>query len=150
MKDFIQNADLLIDAFGKFPTFHDAEVIEMNLKRRTKDELFPILSSLIYIKNYKTGEKFVINLVFKSIFGLKLENFGHQNVLGNLFISEFSDEFFNETKKDKRILGVVGKAEIERLNYYVKFEYCFGVEAEFLCGEIVMDSVNPYTGVSES
>src|SRR5215203_3260126 len=141
MKAKIQNAELLINAFGQFPTFHDAEVVQILLKRKNNREYCPTLEALIRISNYKTGNKFLVNLLFKYIFGLKLENFNHQNVLGDLYITEFSEEFFEKSKHDKRLLGVVSKAEIERLNYYVKFEYCFGIEAEFLCGEIIIDSM---------
>lgn len=141
MQEKIQNAELLIDIFGKFPTFHDAEVAEIILKRKDKVERCSTFEALIIISNYRTGDRFLVNLIFKNIFGLKLENFNHQNVLGGLYITEFSEEFFENTKHDKRLLGVVSEAEIEKLKCYVKFEYCFGIEAEFLCNEIIVDSV---------
>ncbi len=72
---------------------------------------------------------------------MKLENFNHQNVINGLEISNFSDNYFEKIKNDVRLLGVVSETEIERLNFYVKFEYCFGVEAEFLCQSVVIDSV---------
>ena len=141
METFIKDSDLLIQAFGKFPTFHDAEVVEISLKRHFGEELCPTLFAFIRIKNYQTNEIFLVNLIFKSIFGLRLENFNHQNVLGDLLISDFSEELFEKIKNDERLLGVVGERKLENLNYYVKFEYCFGVEAEFLCGEIILKSV---------
>ena len=142
MKEKIQNSELLIETFGKFPTFHDAEVVQISLKRKNSGRYCPTLEALISISNYNSVEKFLVKLVFINIFGLKLENFNYQNVLGNLYVSDFSEEFFENTKHDKRLLGVVSKTEVERLNYYVKFEYCFGIEAEFLCNEVVIDSVN--------
>jgi Immunity protein 50 len=141
MQKYIKNAELLIQKFGYFPIFHDAEVIEISLKRRFEGKLCPTLSTLIQITNYKTKESFLVELLFKSIFGLRLENFNHQNVLNDLLISEFSQEFFDKIKTDERLMGVVGKRELENLNYYVKFEYDFGIEAEFLCGEIILESV---------
>lgn len=141
MEKHIKNSDLLIRKFGSFPGFHDAEVVEISLKRRFERKICPVLYALIQIKNYQTGESFLVELLFKSIFGLRLENFNHQNVLNDLFISEFSQEFFDTIKTDARLMGVVGKRELDNLDYYVKFEYCFGIEAEFLCGEIILESV---------
>lgn len=142
MKEKIQNVELLINAFGKFPTFHDAEVVQILLKRKNDGKYCPTLEALILISNYNAGEKFLINLIFKYIFGLKLENFNHQNVLSDLYITDFSENFYEDTKHDKRLLGVVSQEEISRLNYYVKFEYCFGIESEFLCNEVIVGSVN--------
>jgi hypothetical protein len=153
MKYDIQNVELLTNVFGKFPSFHDAEVIQIILKSKKNDKLCPTLEALIrsYEMSSKQDEQgknlykhhYLVNLKFKYIFGLKLENFNHQNVLGSLIISEFSNEYWESIKQDSRLLGVVGKQEIERLNFHVKFEYCFGIEAEFLCSEVVVESVTP-------
>src|SRR5687768_8660126 len=142
MKEKIQNSELLIETFGKFPTFYDAEVVQILLKRKNNGKYGPTLEASICIINYNSGEKFLVKLSFMNIFGLNLENFNYQNVLGDLYVSDFSEEFFENIKHDKRLLGVVSKTEVEGLNYYVKFEYCFGIEAKFLCSGIVIDSVN--------
>ncbi len=141
MQSSIQNVELLTNIFGKFPSFHDAEVVQIALKRKEEGKICPTLEVLINIEQYNLGNSFLVNLKFTNIFGLKLENFNHQNVLGDLDIEEFSDQYWESIKQDSRLLGVVSQNEIERLNFYVKFHYCFGIEAEFLCGEIIVDSV---------
>jgi hypothetical protein len=146
MKNKIQNAELLTDIFGKFPSFHDAEVVQIILNRKVNNKFCPTLEALINIEQYNLGNSFLVNLKFTNIFGLKLENFNHQNVLGDLTIETFSDKYWESIKHDSRLLGVVSPKEIERLNFYVKFHYCFGVEAEFLCNEVIVDSVNLLSG----
>ncbi len=141
MEKNIQNTEILIDIFGKFPSFHDAEVVQVAIKRKDSGEYCPTFNALIKINNHNSGDDFLVDLKFKSIFGLKLENFNHQNILGDLEIREFSDKYFEELKSDDRLLGVVGNQEIERLNLYVKFYYCFGIEAEFLCQSVSIESV---------
>ena len=145
MKSNIQNTELLTAIFGKFPSFHDTEVVQITLKRRDGNERCPTLETLINIKQYNLVSSFLVNLKFTNIFGLKLENFNHQNVLGDLDIEEFSDEYWETIKNDSRLLGVVSQNEIERLNFYIKFHYCFGVEAEFLCDEVIVASVTEFT-----
>jgi hypothetical protein len=141
MKGDIQNSELLIDVFGKLPSFHDAEVVQIMLKRNENNKRCPTLEGLINVKQYNLGRSFLINLKFTNIFGLKLENFNHQNVLGDLEIEDFSNEYWETIKNDSRLLGLVSQNEIERLNFHIKFHYCFGIEAEFLCEEVIVDSV---------
>ncbi|HEX8250209.1 MAG TPA: Imm50 family immunity protein [Pyrinomonadaceae bacterium] len=141
MEDKVQNAELLIDIFGKFPSFHDAEVWKITLNRKVSEKPSPTLEALIYV--YSSGKKCLVNLEFTGFFGLKLENFNHQNALGDLEIREITEPDFNEYGTDARLLGVTGKNEIQRLKFYVKFHYCFGVEAEFLCSSVSVASVEP-------
>ena len=151
MENFIQNSNLLIDAVGKFPTFHDAEVLEITLKRKDGAKSSPTLQTIIrivrlieQIKDEKVSLlhlKYDVDLTFTDICGLKLENFNHQNVLSDLYVSDFSDEYWNSIKDDPGMRDVVSQSESDRLNYYVKFEYCYGIEAEFLCGSITANSV---------
>ena len=145
MENKIKNIELLTNIFEKFPSFHDAEVLQITLKRKEDGKFCPILETLIDIKHYGLDNSFLVNLKFKGIFGLKLENFNHQNVLGNLSIQNFSEEYWESIKRDSRLLGVVSQKEIDRLNFYVKFHYCFGMEAEFLCNEVIVDSVKLLT-----
>jgi hypothetical protein len=141
MEDKVQNAELLVDIFGKFPSFHDAEVWKITLNRKEIEKPSPTLEALIYV--YSSGNKCLVNLEFTGVFGLKLENFNHQNALGDLEIREIDEQDFNKYRTDARLFGVVGKNELQRLKLYVKFHYCFGVEAEFLCGGVNLVSVEP-------
>lgn len=149
MENLIQNAQILAAAIGRFPTFHDAEVIELTLIRKSAENNFPSLETVVRVVDVKTiGEKselvyskFDVKLKFVGIFGLKIENFNHQNVISDLIIKKVTDENFQPLKTDVRLLGVVGKSEIEKIKLSVKFEYCFGVEAEFLCDSAHVNSV---------
>ncbi len=141
MENIIQNAESLIEIFGRFPSFHDAEVWKIILNRRGSENHLPALEALIYV--YSSGRKCLVNLEFAGIFGLKLENFNHQNVLGDLEIREIAEQDFDEYRGDARLFGVTGKNEVQRLKLYVKFHYCFGIEAEFLCAGVNLISVEP-------
>jgi hypothetical protein len=153
INDKIQNVELVINAFGKFPSFHDAEVIRITLEREYDGAKCPALHALIRGFAYTPIEndpdkKFLrtnydVNLIFTDLFGLKLENFNHQNVLGELTISDFSRDHLDRLRGDDRLLGLVSKQQIDDLRFYVKFEYCFGIEAEFLCESVIVGSVRP-------
>lgn len=145
MENKILNSEVLVDIFGKFPSFHDSEVVQIIIKRKESGKFCPTPEALISIKHYGLDNSFLVKLSFKYIFGLKLENFNHQNVLASLSIESFSEEHLESIKQNSRLLGVVNQEEIERLNFHVKFHYCFGVEAEFLCNDVIIDSVNLLT-----
>lgn len=151
--DKVQNVELLINAFGKFPGFHDAEVVRVTLEREYNGVKCPTIHALIRGFAYTPIEnnpdkKFLrtdydVNLIFRGILGLKLENFNHQNVLNELIISDFSRDGLERLRGDDRLLGLVSKQQIDDLRFHVKFEYCFGIDAEFLCESIIVDSVTP-------
>lgn len=141
MENKIENAEMLIDVFGRFPSFHDAEVWKITLNRKVIEKPSPTLEALIYV--YSSGKQCLVNLEFTGVFGLKLENFNHQNALGDLEIREMLEEDFKKYRTDARLFGVTTKNEVKRLNFYVKFYYCFGVEAEFLCSSVEIASVEP-------
>lgn len=153
INDKIQNVELLIETFGKFPSFHDAEVVRVILERKYDGANSPTMNALIRGFAYTPIEddpdkKFLrtdydVNLTFSGIFGLKLENFNHQNVLGHLYITDFSVDHLDRLRGDYRLLGLVKQEQINDLQFYIKFEYCFGIDAEFLCESVIVDSVTP-------
>ena len=67
MEKNIQNRELLIDIFGKFPSFHDAEVVQVAIKRKNDGEYCLTFNSLIKINNHNSGDDFLVDLKFKSI-----------------------------------------------------------------------------------
>lgn len=152
MQNYLQNAELLVETIGKFPTFHDAEVLEISLKRSAAEKLSPprleTTIRIIEIEAQTSEEKsvyiyhqFDVQLSFTNIFGVKIENFNHQNVIDDVVVKEVESEDFRRFEGDDRLLGVVSDEEINRLKLSVKFEYCFGVEAKFLCDSIIVESV---------
>lgn len=55
MKSKIQNIESLTNIFGKFPSFQDAEVLQITLKRKDGIEICPTLEALIIVKQYNLG-----------------------------------------------------------------------------------------------
>lgn len=56
MENKIQNTELLMNIFGKFPNFHDAEVVQTALKRKENGEYCPTLEASVLIKHYDLGD----------------------------------------------------------------------------------------------
>jgi hypothetical protein len=139
LENQIQNVELLTDLFGCFPSFHDSEVVQLILDRKVDGKFCPTLTAKIRVYNSKINS--LVTMKFTQIFGLKLENFNHQNVLGDLKIEEIVRTDFKGFENDERLLGVISKSEIEQQNFKVKFEYCFGIEADFLCSSIIIEDV---------
>lgn len=135
----IQNAELLTKLFERFPSFHDSEVVQVILDRKVEGKVCPTLTAKIRVFDAKIN--CLATLKFFYIFGLKLENFNHQNVLGDLEIKAVEREDFESFENDKRLLGIVSKDEVGRQNFKVKFYFCFGVEADFLCSTILVEDV---------
>jgi hypothetical protein len=145
INDKIQNVELLTETLGKFPSFHDAEVLRVTFEREHREAKGPTMESLIRVLVFQSGKmaSYDVNLIFTGLFGLKFENFNHQNVLGNLYITDFSKDHLDRLRGDYRLLGLVKQQQIDGLVFYVKFEYCYGIEAEFLCESVIVDSVTP-------
>src|SRR3954470_1120064 len=92
----IQNSNLLTDIFGRWPSFHDAEVVCIVLDRGERRpyleasiHLFEITSQIEHgayvLKNHTLA-----TLRFIEIYQLKLDDFNHQNVLFGLNIGDIS------------------------------------------------------------
>jgi hypothetical protein len=102
ISDRIAGAEKLLAVFGKWPSFHDAEVVRINLDRRSPDsEHEPILEALIHTWEmtreidaagfYGTRHHALVHLRFRGFDELQLEGFNHQNVLFDLSISDVKD-----------------------------------------------------------
>lgn len=78
--------------FGEWPSFHDAEVIEVRLSVEE--------ASLIRLRTWKMSKEIdsrghyvrtqqvVVSFELHGVFGLELFEFGHQNVLNGLFVDK--------------------------------------------------------------
>lgn len=96
----IENSTLVTDWFGYWPSFHDSEIISINLHRSLRGiENGAILSASIYSFQmtseldensfYKLIKHCVIELEFLNIESFELEGFNHQNAIDSI---EFSQE----------------------------------------------------------
>ncbi len=132
----IQNSHLLTDVFGKFPSFHDAEVHQFNLVRGETRSFNPTLFALIHVfqmtsevdeKNrYVLKNHVLVEFRFSKISDLEIAGFNHQNVSQFLKMTEVSD------------------AEEGNTEFEVLFEGIFGVSVKFICEAISVESVKTY------
>lgn len=98
----IENSELLEKIYGRWPSFHDAEIHELKLSR-IGITTGPILDLVVYVfqttreiddKGYfKTINNYLVTIRFEKIENLKLEDFNHQNVLWDLDIEDNNKVF---------------------------------------------------------
>jgi hypothetical protein len=130
----IHNVHLLTDVFGRFPTFHDAEVVSVSLDRivgvganlSSKIHVFEMTAEVGDNGRYVLKNHILVDFSFEKIWNLDLKGFNHQNALFGLTIAERKD------------------AETQELDFEVTFEEAFGFSATFECESIKVNSVEPY------
>jgi hypothetical protein len=131
----IENGYLLTGIFGRWPSFHDAEVLHIELNRGETRKFNPYLQAAIHVYEVTSqveGRRRImknhvaVTFRFIEICKLRLEEFNHQNVLQDLCISDVSDR------------------QLERIKFDVSFDGIFGVSAKFECHLISIESVEPY------
>jgi hypothetical protein len=132
----ILNAHLLTDRFGRFPSFHDAEVVHMALHRRDRHSFDPSLESSIRVfemsgeiderGSYRLKNEVLVLFRFSKIVNLSLADFNQQNVLSHLEITHLSDRAGDKVK------------------FKVAFSGIFGLTAQFHCDSVSIESVEPY------
>ena len=133
----IQNSRSLTDIFGRFPSFHDAEVLRITLDRGEAQPFSPYLEATIHVfemdpqvdesGGYGLKNNFAVTFRFDKVVELSLEDFNHQNVLQELIVIDVSDR------------------QLEMVKFQVSFDGIFGVSAKFQCHSISIESVEPYT-----
>src|SRR5688572_9083676 len=119
IEEKILNIHLLTDIFGRFPSFHDAEVLKITLNRELRGSFSPSLEAVIHVfertseigenNKYLLKNHSAVTFRFEQIYQLAVEDFNHQNVLQGLRITDFS------------------KSQPESLKFEVFFEGIFGV-----------------------
>jgi len=125
--ELIVGSEKLRAVYGKWPRFHDAEVIEVHLWRGETgraDEQFAarVLTVKVHLlQEAPTSREMVAVLQFDGVDDFRMEGFNHQNVLLGIEIKERSGK---EPGSD-------GPAD-----FVVKFEGAFGMSASFRCGGI--------------
>lgn len=133
----IQNCHLLTDIFGRLPSFHDAEVLSINLSRgksayspesilEATIHVFEMTSEINERGEYVLRNHVLVKFLFSKIVNLNLTDFNHQNVLNSLQIVHLSDK------------------EEHKVKFRVIFEGIFGVKAKFHCSSVSVESVEPY------
>jgi hypothetical protein len=137
----IVGSDKLTSIFGRWPSFHDAEVHEIQLERghiNTDNRVreFPRLTAKLHLWSmtnevdekgyYVTTKHTLATIRFYDVSDLKLEDFNHQNAIFGL--------------------GVEQKTRDEGPTPYfaVDFDPSFGVEVTFSCLRIEVIEAKPY------
>ncbi len=88
--DQIPGGQALLDWFGYVPSFHDAEIVGLDL-RRTGQSLLRIHYFIApYVAEHEQGGSYVferhtvVTFALEDIMDLQLDGFSHQNVIGGL------------------------------------------------------------------
>jgi hypothetical protein len=135
----IRGAEQLTTIFGRWPSFHDAEVVRLTLDRvSTVDGAFgPSLSVDVYVfeagpdvtssGTYVLRHETLVSFRFLEVDQLEINEFNQQNAIWDLSITDISDR------------------QLERAKYEVRFAASFGMSAAFLCLDAEVLSVRPWT-----
>jgi hypothetical protein len=132
--DRVLGAEKLTSVFGYWPSFHDAEVVRLELDRRASNEGHgPTLNMLVHafeITNevgpdgcYVLKHHVLVHFRFHDVVELQLEGFNHQNVLFGMAITDLSER------------------QGEHIHYQVRLEAAFGMDASFQCHQVEVVSV---------
>ncbi len=130
----IGNINLLVDVFGRFPSFHDAEVVRIVLNRAgvktrpTLDAQIHVFEMTSELKDgrYVLKHHTLVTFQFIEVDSLSLDGFNNQNVLSGLSINDVSDH------------------QLDNTNFEVSFDGIHGVDAQFTCLSIRIVDVTPF------
>jgi hypothetical protein len=134
--DKVEHGKLLTDIFGRWPSFHDSEVISLELFRDPKGTNEPSLRAKIYVfeatpevdnRGFFILKNHVLaTLIFRGIDDNSIAGFNQQNVLSDIVITYISSR------------------QLDQIKFEVHFPSIFGVEAEFKCRTIEVEAVEPF------
>ena len=130
----IEHSDKLIRIFGRWPSFHDAEVLRLVLDRTGPEgptldvhvHVFAATSDVDSTGHYVLKDHTLVILRFTEVAVESLQGFNRQNVLFGLSVSEIAPE-----AHDGRRLRV-------------EMSSSYGVEAAFECKRAIVSDVKPY------
>ena len=137
MESLIAGSEKLTRIYGGWPSFHDAEVIELHhwrgqMKPGDWDEsnVMPVLTTKIHILvQSPTSHHTLATLRFEDVDDFRMEGFNHQNAIFELSI-----------QVEDRGTDLIGRPLTPY--FVVRFEPAFGISALFRCFRIeVVDAV---------
>jgi hypothetical protein len=135
----IRGAEQLTALFGRWPSFHDAEIVRVELDRdaATDRASGPTLTLDIYAfeagpelapnGQYVLRNEVLVSFRFLEVYQLALDGFNQQNAVWNLHITDISER------------------QLERARYEVHVAPSFGVGATFQCFDAEVLTVLPWT-----
>jgi hypothetical protein len=112
----IQGAEKLLEWFGYWPSFHDAEVIALNLDRRLPSAVVIHtweMTSQVDAKGYYILEKHVVvEFVLMGVFDVDLKMFNRQNVIAGLRLEKIEGGFRIGLHECYGIAGTIDAGDI--------------------------------------
>ena len=131
--EFIEGHHLVTNVFGRWPSFHDAEVHRVVLNRGEHSPSVELLlhgwvmtSEITPSGHYKLEHQSLIHFLFEQVSDLHLDGLNHQNVLSGLE------------------LDLTGSQESRQLA--VELGHCYGLSGGFKASRAKVLSVAPYVG----
>lgn len=136
--EVVKGHEKLTELFGRWPSFHDAEVISIRLERRGRDEWEgPVAYVSVHVfEGYREDDRSsevkwrnhtVVTFRFAPVVDLSLAGFNQQNAIWDLT--------FERRAPERSDVTWVGPA------YRVNFHQSFGVGCSFVCGSAEIDTV---------
>ena len=136
----IPGAERLVRVFGRWPSFHDAEVVDLRLERRGRDDFEgPVLLARFHLfrgrkdpsraGGVRWEDHTLATLRFGCVHHLSIAGFNHQNAILDLHIETLE--------------AGAHPASPSLPAYRVAFEPSFGVGASFLCASVEVVDVAP-------
>lgn len=127
----IVDSHLLTDRFGSWPSFHDAEVLQLTLDRGGPDlvtslHVFEMTSTVTTDGFYELQNHTVVDLRFGGIAQLELTEFNHQNALMGLSLEDITAH------------------QLEHLRWQVSLDAANGLDATFVCRTISVERASDY------
>jgi hypothetical protein len=132
----IVGSSLLTDVFGYWPGFHDAEVRSMELNVTDDCSTGPDLTVQIYVfemtdeisstGHYVLRKHTLVTMRFRGVDNVQIGGFNKQNALMGMSIQD------------------VRSRQMENVRFEVCFDAAWGVDASFVCREVVVEKVQPW------
>lgn len=134
----LPGADDLIKVFGRWPSFHDAEVVRFLLERTEPFGAGPSIVADVHVFEmtnqigadgaYVLTKDTLVSFRFVGVDQVEVEGFNNQNALWDLAIIDIRDR------------------QLEDLKYEVHFASSYGLGARFMCRAVTIESVRPWDG----
>jgi hypothetical protein len=91
----VEGAKEIVEWFGYWPSFHDGEVVSIELNRAGSSSIkvhaFEMTNDLNDSGHYACTKHAVVNFILEGIDALSLEGFNHQNVISALVLRKADD-----------------------------------------------------------
>lgn len=117
----IKHASRLLDQFNEWPSFHDAEIVKLELRRETLEMdlhvyVFKVMERLDAQGCYKRGKQCLIIFRLTGIKELNLHGFNRQNVVAGIHFTGDKDEVEIILEPNYGLSGTITCAGVEILS----------------------------------